>query len=551
MNYELMKYNIDKLLPGEVCEYLRKSRSDDPALSVEEVLQRHASILNDWAIHNLGESIPEENIFREIVSGETIADRPEVQKLLTMIESPRIKAILIVEPQRLSRGDLEDVGRIMKLIKYSNTLVITPTKIYDLQDKYDHEAFERELKRGNEFLEYTKTILRRGRIRSVAEGNYIGSKPPFGYDRCVVSENNRKYHTLKINEEQANIVRMIYDMFVNQDLGMVLICRKLNAMGIRPLVNTHWTRASIDTILKNIHYTGKVYWNRRKAVNVVEDGEILRTRPVQKDYQVFDGKHEAIISDELFAAAQEKMGRLSRKRPNTELKNVLAGVLYCKCGYSMSLKHYPKKDGSKRCASRLICDNQAVCHTGSSTYEEVYNRVKEILAENIADFEVQLAKEKANKENLTDSIIAQLEKRLQELNEAELKLWDEKAQNRGTEDEMPEHIFRSLKNKIKIEQAEVINALEQAKEVAPPKIDYEERIVRFRDALTTLESPDASASLKNRLLKNCIERIEYSREKPVRISKDTCEIYHIDKSAVHSRGNWFAQPLELTVKLRV
>lgn len=92
--------------------------------------------------------VPEENIFREVVSGETIKDRPEFLKLLRLIESPDIKAILVVEVQRLSRGDLEDAGRLMKILRFTHTQVITPHKIYDLEDEYDRDFFERELKRG-------------------------------------------------------------------------------------------------------------------------------------------------------------------------------------------------------------------------------------------------------------------------------------------------------------------------------------------------------------------------------------------------------------------
>ena len=114
------------LKPEEIYDYLRKSRADDPTLTVEEVLARHEAILDEWAEKNLGAPIPEENKLREVVSGETIADRPQMQKLLKMIESPKVKAILTVEVQRLSRGDLEDCGRLIKLLRFTNTLVITP-----------------------------------------------------------------------------------------------------------------------------------------------------------------------------------------------------------------------------------------------------------------------------------------------------------------------------------------------------------------------------------------------------------------------------------------
>ena len=60
--------------------YLRKSRQDDPHETVEEVLAKHEALLQDWAFRELGHTIPEEYIFREIVSGEKISDRRELQK---------------------------------------------------------------------------------------------------------------------------------------------------------------------------------------------------------------------------------------------------------------------------------------------------------------------------------------------------------------------------------------------------------------------------------------------------------------------------------------
>ena len=162
-------YDWSRFAAEDILVYLRKSRTDDPTMTVEEVLEKHESILDEWAEKNLDEKVPEKNKYREVVSGETIDDRPEIKKILKLVESPRYKAILIVEVQRLSRGDLEDAGRLIKLLRYSNTIVITPQKTYDLRDEYDRDAFERELKRGNEYLEYTKKILDRGKLLSVRE----------------------------------------------------------------------------------------------------------------------------------------------------------------------------------------------------------------------------------------------------------------------------------------------------------------------------------------------------------------------------------------------
>ena len=380
----------------ELLKYLRKSRTDDVLLSVEEVLERHEKILDEWVERNIGGEVPEENTFREIVSGETIKDRPEIQKVLRIIEQPKYKAILTVEVQRLSRGDLEDAGRLIKLLRYTNTFVITPQKTYDLNDEYDRELFERELKRGNEYLEYSKKIMLRGRLESVKEGNYIGSIAPYGYDKDFVIEGKKKYPTLKINEREADIVRMIYDLYINQDMGKVKIARRLNELGVPTRKGDLWTQSAIKDMLENEHYIGKVKWNWRKGVTVVEEGEIIHTRPKSKDYYLFDGKHPSIIDNELFELAKAKNGKNTRVKANVELRNALSGLIFCHCGKAMTYRTYKNKNGTERNAPRLLCNNQVYCHTQSVTYDEVIDKVIDVLKNCIADFEVHIKNGRKN-----------------------------------------------------------------------------------------------------------------------------------------------------------
>ena len=121
----------------KIKEYGRLSRLDDPLLTDAEVLERHSKMLEEYAIKHLGGPIPPENKYMEIGSGESLKDRPEITRLLKDIEDPEVQAILVVDVQRLSRGDLEDAGRLIRLLRYTNTYVITPMKTYDLRDEYD------------------------------------------------------------------------------------------------------------------------------------------------------------------------------------------------------------------------------------------------------------------------------------------------------------------------------------------------------------------------------------------------------------------------------
>lgn len=540
--------------PEEVIGYLRKSQSDDPLLSVEEVLSKHETMLDEWSERNLGAKVPEENKFREVVSGETISGRPEMQKVLRLIESPKYKAVMVVEPQRLSRGDLEDIGRMMKILKHTNTFVITPQRMYDLRDEYDWDAFERELKRGNDYLNYTKKILNRGRLLSVSAGNYIGNVVPYGYERDVVMDGKRKCPTLKINEEQAEVVRMIFDMYVNQDIGRYVICKKLDELGIKPPRGKNWSPHGLWRMLDNIHYIGKVRWNFRKTIHIVEDGEIKAKRPIQEECLVYDGKHPAIISEELFNAAQAKKGRNHRAKAETKVRNPLAGLVYCRCGRAMSLRMYKKKDGSERCAPRLLCDGQVLCKTGSCTYEEILSRVINVLEDCIQDFEIRLKNDEGDSVKLHARLIKNLEKRKEELEAKELAQWEAQADPDPAK-RMPQHIFQLLNEKLLKEKEEVRQALCKAYESMPEPVDYHEKLMRFKDALNALNDPNVDAQKKNTLLKQCIDRIEYYREKPVRLrgsgKRVTVDGKRRKVNALPTGANWTSAPMEIDVRLKV
>ena len=190
-----------------VCIYLRKSRADREAEArgEGETLARHERILLDLAKkrgYNVGA------IYKEIVSGETISARPVMQQLLREVESGMWDGVLVVEVERLARGDTIDQGVVARSFQYSNTLIITPLKTYDPNNEYDEEYFEFGLFMSRR--EY-KTIRRRltaGRESSAKEGKYCGSKPPYGYSRVkLVGE---KGWTLQPVPDQAEIVKLIF-----------------------------------------------------------------------------------------------------------------------------------------------------------------------------------------------------------------------------------------------------------------------------------------------------------------------------------------------------
>ena len=336
--------------------------------------------------------------------------------------------------------------------------------------------------------------------------------------------------------------------------GCTTICKKFDEMGIKPPKGEHWSTAAMTKMLENIHYIGKVKWNHRKTLTIVEEGEFKKTRPVAKvgEYLIYDGKHEAIVPEELFNAAQAKKGRNTRQKPTTKVRNPFAGLIWCKCGRAMSLRIYKNRDS----APRLLCDGQTYCKTGSCLYSEMEERVSAILADCIRDFQVRLKNNEGDSVKLHMRLINNLEAKQKELEAKELAQWEAQADPDPAK-RMPPHIFQKLNEKLLKEKEEVRQALCKAYESMPEPVDYEEKIAQFTEALNALHNPDVDAATKNRLLKACIERIEYHRDAPQRIRSKQVRYYDKEqkrtrhKSPLNTGGNWTSPEIVLDVKLRV
>ena len=530
----------------ETLDYGRKSRTDDPLLSVEEVLDKHDKIIEEYAEKHLGGPIPEENKYREVGSAESLDSRPEILRLLKAIENPAIKAVAVVEVQRLSRGDLEDAGRLIKILRYTNTYVITPMKIYDLRDEYDRDAFERELKRGNEYLEYFKKIQARGKLASVKEGNYVGSVAPYGFDRIEIEDGKKTYHTLIERKDQADVVRMVFNWYCNEDIGVTAICRRLEELGVKTKTGgKYWRPYQIFAMLENVHYIGCVRWNWRKTIKIIEDQEIRKLRPKAKvdEYLIFEGKHDGIISEEQFNKAREIKGKRHRTKQDLTLKNPFSGIMYCKCGAKMGYNTYKRK-GVEYAPPKLVCNNQVHCKSGSVVFDEIYRDVCNAIKDCIEDFQLRIKNNQDDSFKLHKNLVERLEKKLKELEEKEVKQWEDQY---DPDVAMPAAIFKKLNQKLLSEKEEIQKALAKAKGSMPKQVDYKEELLKFEDALDALEDPEVDAKLKNQYLKNIIDKIEYERGSTVRITKTNSKEYGIDTS----KGlKWHTPPYEIKMKLK-
>ncbi len=169
-------------MPLQYCMYLRKSRADleAEARGEGETLKRHEKILLELA-RKMNINITQ--IYREVVSGESIAARPVMQELLSDVEKSLWDGVFVVEVERLARGDTMDQGLVAQTFKYSHTKIITPLKIYDPSNEFDEEYFEFGLFMSRREYKTINRRLQRGRLQSVKEGKFVGSVATYGYKR--------------------------------------------------------------------------------------------------------------------------------------------------------------------------------------------------------------------------------------------------------------------------------------------------------------------------------------------------------------------------------
>ena len=327
----------------EYLMYLRKSRNDGEKVPVEVIVNRHEEMLQETAEKELGFRIKESNIYREIVSGgEAIEDRPEFIKVLKRLEIGNIKGVFVFDPHRLSRSGLYGAGDVLEAFEVTQTLICTPMKFYDLDNKMDKKYLEMIMIQAAEYLNYAKEVMDAGRMRSFSEGKAIISTPPYGYGKEKLKD--EKGYKLIPNPKEAPNVKVIFDLCC-EGLGATAIANYLNERNVKPRKKAYWEPSSIREILHNETYIGLLTWGKNPIKKILENGKTKKKRFYnQKGFKVSRGLHEPLITEEQFELAQEMLkSRRSRNYSSNTIKNPLAGLIYCGyCGNAMIRRPYNK-----------------------------------------------------------------------------------------------------------------------------------------------------------------------------------------------------------------
>lgn len=478
--------------------YIRVSTEDQVEFSPEaqkRALLEYAK-KNDYIVND-------EYIFiDEGISGTTAKRRPAFMRMIATAKAkPKpFDAILVHKFDRFSRSREDSIVYKSLLKRECNIKVISITE--HLEDDKFSVILEAMLEAMAEYysLNLSEEVMKgmtekalRGQVQSVA---------PFGYkiqDKKLV-----------VIPEQAEIVKLIFNKFVNEHLHCSNISRLLNNMGIKNIRGKDWEVRTVKRLLSNPAYIGVLRWNyvgRDKNYNAwIKD---------QEQWIIKENNHPAIIDIELFNAANKRLNEqkltTSNRRPaNIEVRHILAGLLRCdNCKGTLIYSVPNGRKPSFQCGAY----RRGKCNTSNSILgDKILQEFKEKLAYDLACLkQCQFEQLHIEVMDTSSNITSTLNKKLEELDK---KLEKAKKAYLAEVDTLEE--YASNKAAINKEKEEVLKLLEDIPKQEAPKV-LQTKVQTF---LEILEDDTYSIAFKNDMLKSFIKAIYINKK------EDTAAIYY-------------------------
>lgn len=499
--------------------YLRKSRADQEAeqRGEGETLARHERILTDFAHRN---HLTITKVFKELVSGETIDDRPEIQRVLEGVEHGKCKGILVMELERLARGNTKDQGIVADAFKYGNVLIVTPSKTYDPSNEFDEEYFEFGLFMSRREYKTINRRIQRGRYAAVKEGKWIYAASPYPYSKIKNPEGSG--FILIPNPEEVETflyARKIYKQGLLQKdgtkkyLGFSLLAQHLDSMHIKPRKGTHWTPASLRDMFRNPAPAGMIRWKWRPYVTTYENGtKGPKHRIKDNDCELYKGLHQAIITWEDYQEILQIME--SRSVPtlasNQTLKNPLTGLVYCqKCGQLLT-----RCSGNTKAGYYVLRCPNPYCDNISAPLYLIEEKILDGLEAWLSGYKVtwDTVEDTISTLVLKENAIKKYEKELSQLEKQMNSAYD--LLERGV---YTIEVFTKRNQTLSQQIQESTNAIEKVKIEYQLEIDREKAkkdIIPAIENILEIYNVIDNVEVKNALLKKVIDHVSYIKEKP-------------------------------------
>lgn len=264
-------------------------------------------------------------------SGKNIQGRLEFQRMLNDIQEGKdgVSFVLVFKLSRFGRNAADVLNSLQLMQDFGVNLICVEDGIDSSKDSgklmISVLSAVAEIEREN-----IRTQTMAGREQKAREGKWNGGFAPYGYRL----ENGN----LMIAEDEAEVIRIIYDRYIHTNEGLSAVANYLNNHGCTKKLRQNGTIPGFSSnfvkdVLDNPVYMGKIAYGRRRTEKKL--GTRNEFHVVEQDeFPVYEGQHEAIVSEDDWNLAQEKRKINAFKREKVhdpEHAHILSGILKCPC----------------------------------------------------------------------------------------------------------------------------------------------------------------------------------------------------------------------------
>ena len=459
-------------------------------------------------------------------------NRPSFQRLLEDMRNGHINCIIVKDLSRLGRNYIEVGNYIEQVFPLFNIRFIA---INDSVDSFKNPAstntilvpFKNLI--NDEYCRDTSIKIRTSLNGKKKKGEFVGAFPAYGY-----LKNPKDKHKLIIDKSVEEIVKNIFEWNVNEGLGKIAICHRLNNLGILNPTghkkieleqnynnygiknNTYtWTPSTVRNILSNEVYIGNTVQGKRKTKSY----KLHKVEAVpEEDWVRVENTHEAIIDKEIFEKAQELSKKDTKVSQKTKKLSIWAGILKCAdCKRAMNKKSSTNKNGSKY--EYYIC----------STYRKKSNKLctkHTIKLENLEKAVLQAI-------NLHIDLLINIDDITKEINQSAYQ--NTKSKNIGNVIAMRQKDISKFSNFKRTLYEDWKNGDITREEYLEYKQKYEKNIEKLNNNIVNLQKEKEKIEKQNNIENDWIERFK-KQKKLTELSRDII-VELINSIYIHDNGD--------------
>ena len=447
----------------------------------------------------------------EGISGKNITARPALKELLNDANEGKFDSVMVWKINRIGRN-LKDVLDMVDLFDRNNITFKSATEPFDTTTPGGRMHFQMvaligEFERGT-----IAQNVKMGMMARAREGRWNGNVV-IGYDLKLkehTTNKKRKDTELVVNEKEAEIVRTIFTMY-SQGNGYKAIANYLNKFGYKTKKGNPFSLTAIKDILNNPVYIGKIRYNLRP------NWSEKRRRGINSNPLIVDGKHEAIIEQELWDKVQSML-QTSKGKPSRiyDGEFPLTGILKCpQCGAGMVIMRTSRtrKDGTKRRLEYYCCGNwknkgTAICHSNAIRVDKandyVFGKLSELLSNDklVKDIVKNINTDRKNKVDPSKDELQKLTKELDKISAKKDKLFEAFEEDIITKEEFKERVAE-LQSRERLLQEDVNNLKMNVLDDNVQQVSYEvvkETLSKVGEMLGNCKSMEQKKKLLHMLI---------------------------------------------------